>query len=162
MRPMANDELPLTAASRLPSPSCAAEAPLQRPLLPSPLCLLRAMRPRQWTKNGIVFLALVFSVNQEYQLGDPDTWMPKLLAALVAFVCFCLVSGADYLVNDIRDIESDRAHPRKRRRPIAAGLLPVHAAWAWAVRARRGRQRRSRSRSTGRSATASSLVATPC
>ncbi len=92
--------------------------------------LLKAMRPRQWTKNGIVFLALMFSVGQDYHLNEPDTWIPKLLESLLAFACFCLVSSADYLVNDIRDIESDRAHPTKRNRPIPAGLLPVNTAWA--------------------------------
>src|SRR6185295_17375341 len=95
--------------------------------------LLRAMRPRQWTKNGIVFLAFIFSVGQQYHLSDPSTWVPKLLESMVAFACFAAVSSADYLVNDIRDIESDRAHPRKRRRPIAAGLLPVRTAWIGAV-----------------------------
>jgi 4-hydroxybenzoate polyprenyltransferase len=87
------------------------------------------MRPRQWTKNGIVFLALVFSYGQEYHLREPDTWIPKLIEALLAFVCFCLVCSADYLVNDIRDIDADREHPTKRNRPIAAGLLPVRTAW---------------------------------
>lgn len=91
--------------------------------------LLKAMRPRQWTKNGLVFLAFVFSVGQEYHLDDFDSWVPKLLAALAAFACFCMVSSADYLVNDLRDVESDRAHPKKRSRPIAAGTLPQRTAW---------------------------------
>ena len=87
------------------------------------------MRPRQWTKNGIVFLALIFSVGQQDHLSDTSTWVPKLLESLVAFACFILVSSADYLVNDIRDVEQDRVHPRKSKRPIAAGLLPVRTAW---------------------------------
>ncbi len=91
--------------------------------------LIRTMRPRQWTKNGIVFLAFIFSVGQQYHLSEPSTWVPKLLESMVAFACFALVSSADYLVNDIRDVESDRAHPIKRKRPIAAGLLPVRTAW---------------------------------
>jgi 4-hydroxybenzoate polyprenyltransferase len=91
------------------------------------------MRPRQWTKNGIVFLAFVFSIGQQYHLSDPSTWLPKLFESLVAFTCFCLVASADYLVNDIHDVESDRAHPRKRQRPIAAGLLPVRTAWTAAA-----------------------------
>jgi 4-hydroxybenzoate polyprenyltransferase len=101
--------------------------------LPHLRYVLKAMRPRQWTKNGIVFLALIFSVNQQYEIGEPSVWIPKLLSSLVAFLCFCLVSSADYLVNDIRDVESDRAHPKKRRRPIAAGQLSVSSAWRWAV-----------------------------
>ncbi len=95
--------------------------------------LIRSMRPRQWTKNGIVLLAFIFSVGQQYHIGEPSTWVPKLLESMVAFACFTLVSSADYLVNDIRDVESDRAHPRKRKRPIAAGLLPVRTAWYAAV-----------------------------
>jgi 4-hydroxybenzoate polyprenyltransferase len=95
--------------------------------------LLISMRPRQWTKNGIVFLAFIFSIGQQYHIGDPSTWVPKLLESMVAFACFALVSSADYLVNDIRDIESDRAHPRKRKRPIPAGQLPVRTAWVSAV-----------------------------
>ncbi len=102
-------------------------------ILPHLRYVLKAMRPRQWTKNGIVFLALVFSIDERYQLDDPGSWLPKLLATLVAVACFAMVSSADYLVNDIRDIESDRQHPRKRLRPIPAGQLSVGAAWAWAA-----------------------------
>jgi 4-hydroxybenzoate polyprenyltransferase len=129
---MAHDEAALAA----PTPVSAADRTPERRaagLLPHLRYVARAVRPRQWTKNGIVFLALVFSVDQEYQLSDPDSWLPKVLASIVAFVCFVLVCSADYLVNDIRDIESDRLHPRKRKRPIAAGLLSVNAAWVWAT-----------------------------
>jgi 4-hydroxybenzoate polyprenyltransferase len=91
------------------------------------------MRPRQWPKAGIVFLALIFSVGQEYHVDDPGSWIPLLLRSLAAFVCFCMVSSADYLVNDISDIESDRAHPIKRNRPIPAGLLAIQTAWAAAA-----------------------------
>ncbi len=133
MRIMANEEAALTAphptslADRLP-PETRADGRVAHLGY-----VLRAMRPRQWTKNGIVFLALVFSVNQQYQIGDPDSWIPRILESLVAFFCFAMVSSADYLVNDIRDIESDRAHPKKRKRPIPAGLLSVKAAWMWAI-----------------------------
>jgi 4-hydroxybenzoate polyprenyltransferase len=95
--------------------------------------LLKAMRPRQWPKAGIVFLALIFSVGQEYHIDDPGSWIPLLLKSLAAFVCFCMVSSADYLVNDVSDIESDRAHPTKRNRPIPAGLLPIPTAWTAAA-----------------------------
>jgi 4-hydroxybenzoate polyprenyltransferase len=129
---MANEEAALAAGQ---PPSLADWSPPKRRagVLPHLRYALRAMRPRQWTKNGIVFLALIFSVNQQYEIGDFDSWFPKLMESLVAFVCFCMVASADYLVNDIRDIENDRAHPKKRNRPIAAGLLTVEAAWAWAA-----------------------------
>ncbi len=91
--------------------------------------LVRAMRPRQWVKNGLVFLALGFSVGQSWQVGDPGTWLPLLIEAMIAFVAFCAVASAEYLINDLRDIESDRMHPRKRRRPLAAGLLRQRTAW---------------------------------
>ncbi|MEX2246156.1 MAG: decaprenyl-phosphate phosphoribosyltransferase [Dehalococcoidia bacterium] len=129
---MANEEAALVAA---PSPLAERQAPEARAggALSQLRYLLLSMRPRQWTKNGIVFLAFVFSLGQEYHLDEPDTWVRKVLALVAMFVCFALVSSADYLVNDIRDIESDRAHPRKRSRPIAAGLLPVQTAALGAV-----------------------------
>jgi len=129
---MANDEAALAARQTVANERAAGEV-RRADAISQIRYLLRAMRPRQWTKNGIVFLALVFSVGQQYQLSDPSTWMTKVLASLAAFAAFAAVSSADYLINDIRDIESDRAHPRKRNRPIAAGLLPVRTAWAAAV-----------------------------
>jgi 4-hydroxybenzoate polyprenyltransferase len=129
---MANDEAAFPAAQP-PLAGDAAQEARASGLAPQLRYLLRTMRPRQWTKNGIVFLALIFSVGQEYHISEPSTWLPMLLAALAAFACFSLVSSADYLVNDIRDVESDRAHPRKRHRPIAAGLLAPNVAWGAAA-----------------------------
>ncbi len=129
---MAKEDAALPASPPLPADWAPTE--VRRSGATSQLrYLLRAMRPRQWTKNGIVFLAFIFSVGQQYHLGDPSTWVPKLLESLVAFACFAMVSSADYLINDIRDIEGDRAHPRKRLRPIPAGLLPVNTAWVAAA-----------------------------
>jgi 4-hydroxybenzoate polyprenyltransferase len=102
------------------------------PLLNHLRYVLVSMRPRQWTKNGIVFLAFIFSVNQAWEPERLSTWDTLLLRTLLVALCFSLVSGADYLVNDVRDRESDRLHPRKRRRPIAAGLISPEAAGAWA------------------------------
>jgi 4-hydroxybenzoate polyprenyltransferase len=95
--------------------------------------VIKAMRPRQWSKNGIVFMAFIFSVNQAWTPEEPDTWLDLFLRALLTAFVFCLVSGAEYLVNDTRDRESDRLHPTKSRRPIAAGLLSPEAAVTWAV-----------------------------
>ncbi|GAB3463806.1 decaprenyl-phosphate phosphoribosyltransferase [Kineococcus endophyticus] len=86
---------------------------------------LRAMRPRQWVKNVLV-LAPVFPAGSQVGL---DT----LTGVGVAFVLFCLVSSAVYLINDAKDVEADRAHPRKRFRPIAAGELNARTAVVLAV-----------------------------
>jgi 4-hydroxybenzoate polyprenyltransferase len=94
--------------------------------------VLKSMRPRQWSKNGIVFMALIFSVNQEWVPEEPRTWDHLLLKAFLTALVFCMVSGAEYLVNDTKDRESDRLHPRKSRRPIAAGLVSPEAATIWA------------------------------
>ena len=87
--------------------------------------LVRALRPFQWSKNSLVFAALVF----DKQVFDFDRFWRCLAAALV----FCAVSSAIYLVNDIRDREQDRHHPRKRFRPIAAGQVSVGQAWRTAI-----------------------------
>jgi 4-hydroxybenzoate polyprenyltransferase len=81
------------------------------------------MRPRQWPKNLLVLAAFLFSVNEAWEPNDASSWLPLLGRASAAFAIFCLVAGADYLINDVRDAEADRLHPRKRLRPIAAGQL---------------------------------------
>ncbi len=95
--------------------------------------VVRSLRPRQWTKNLIVFMALLFSINQEWQVDDASSWGPLLLESTVMFALFCLMSSADYLINDVVDRESDRLHPHKRSRPIAAGLLSPQGAVGWAT-----------------------------
>lgn len=89
------------------------------------LAVLRSMRPRQWTKNLLVAAAPLAAG----ELFHAPVWWQTL----VAFVAFCLLSGAVYLVNDTVDVESDRVHPRKRERPIAAGELPTRTALVVAV-----------------------------
>ena len=87
--------------------------------------LLRSLRPNQWIKSVFVLAPLVFS---EHLLDGRF-----LLRSGGAFVLFCLMSSAVYLLNDIRDVESDRRHPEKRNRPIASGLLSPGAASAAAI-----------------------------
>ena len=77
--------------------------------------VFRSLRPTQWTKNLFVFAALVFA--RKILAG------PLVLRTLAAFGIFCLLSGSIYLVNDVLDYEEDRIHPKKSRRPIAAGLI---------------------------------------
>ena len=82
----------------------------------NPSALARACRPRQWTKNLLVFAAPLFAFTV-----DAEIW----LAASGALVAFCLISSSIYLLNDSLDVEADRQHPRKRYRPIAAGQVSV-------------------------------------
>ncbi len=86
--------------------------------------LLAAPRPRQWSKNLLLFAGLVFAA----KVGDPIRW----LEASAAFVAYCAASSAAYLVNDVRDAEHDRLHPSKRFRPIARGELSSRGALALA------------------------------
>ena len=79
------------------------------------LYLLRTMRPKQWTKNGFVLVALIF----DGKLLD----LPLIWTTLWTVVCFCLVSSSVYILNDLIDIARDRQHPRKRLRPLASGQL---------------------------------------
>lgn len=80
-----------------------------------PKIILSALRPKQWTKNLVLFAGLIFSQN----LGHPVL----LLKTLVSFALFCLLSGAVYLFNDLADLKRDRLHPVKRLRPVASGAL---------------------------------------
>ncbi len=79
--------------------------------------MVRACRPKQWAKNVLVFVAPAAAgvIDEPY----------RLRLTLIGFVAFCMVSSATYLLNDILDVESDRKHPTKCRRPIAAGIVPV-------------------------------------
>jgi len=87
--------------------------------------LLATMRPKQWTKNAFVFAALVF---------DGKLLHPFLFAKVTAaFILFCLLSSTVYLINDLVDIERDRAHPEKRRRPLPSGKLSPRLAMVAAV-----------------------------
>jgi len=73
------------------------------------------IRPKQWTKNFVVFAGLIFSAN----LFDPALFW----RALQAFAVFCLATGAIYVFNDMKDLAQDRLHPEKRKRPLAAGKI---------------------------------------
>jgi 4-hydroxybenzoate polyprenyltransferase len=104
----------------------AAPELLELPQRRSPLrAALVALRPRQWSKNLLVFAGLVFAA----KLGDPLRW----LEACVCFVAYCAISSASYLANDVRDRNDDRLHPVKRSRPIARGELSPRAALAMAA-----------------------------
>jgi 4-hydroxybenzoate polyprenyltransferase len=92
---------------------------------PMPRAVLALLRPKQWTKNLLVFAAPVFA----RAIFDPGV----LGQASLGFLAFCLVSSSVYVVNDLLDVERDRLHPRKRRRPIASGEVGPRAAIALAA-----------------------------
>lgn len=83
---------------------------------------IQLLRPAQWLKSGFVFLPLFFSG----KLTDSTLWLP----AIFAFFIFSFAASSIYCLNDIKDVESDRSHPRKCRRPVAAGKISVKAAAA--------------------------------
>jgi 4-hydroxybenzoate polyprenyltransferase len=86
---------------------------------------LRLVRPKQWTKNGFVLAGVVFA--------GKALSAASLASALLAFVAFCALSGAVYAANDVLDVEEDRKHPLKRRRPVASGEIPSRTALAFAL-----------------------------
>jgi decaprenyl-phosphate phosphoribosyltransferase len=91
--------------------------------------IIKAMRPRQWVKNLLVLAAPLAALGGDvhYDYGD------VLYKVSIAFIAFSLAASCIYLVNDARDVEADRAHPTKRFRPIAAGVVPESVAYALAV-----------------------------
>ena len=86
------------------------------------IVLLQALRTYQWIKNLFIFAPLLFSQNL--------TNGPLVLVSLRAFAAFCMISSAQYIFNDIRDLEEDRAHPVKSRRPLASGRMKTGSAIA--------------------------------
>lgn len=79
--------------------------------------LIISMRPRQWYKNLVIFIGIIFSLN----ILNLGAWMD----AIDAFIIFCLISGSIYIINDILDIEKDKNHPQKCLRPLASGNLKI-------------------------------------
>jgi 4-hydroxybenzoate polyprenyltransferase len=85
----------------------------------------RAIRTRQWAKNALLFGGFIFAGGLRAPWG---TLFAELTRVLLAFVCFCALSGAAYLINDWQDLERDRLHPTKKNRPLAAGRISLRGA----------------------------------
>ena len=93
--------------------------------------MIKALRPKQWVKNVLVIAAPLAAGNEIMDSGRSIGTLT--VDILLAFVAFCFAASSIYLINDARDVEADRAHPTKRFRPIAAGVLPVSMAYIMAV-----------------------------
>jgi len=87
--------------------------------------ILISMRPKQWYKNFVLFAGIIFSVN----LFNIHMW----ITVLYSFIIFCMLSGSEYIINDIMDKERDRIHPKKCNRPIASGKLRASHAFIFAI-----------------------------
>ena len=89
------------------------------------IALLKMTRPKQWTKNLIIFAGLIFSEN----LFNLDLFGKSILA----FIIFSLLSGSIYIINDILDLEKDRKHPQKSKRPLPSGEVKAPFALGFAI-----------------------------
>lgn len=87
--------------------------------------LLKTMRPKQWAKNIFLFAAVTFDRKL--------TVLDMMLHAVLGMIVFSLIASVVYIINDIADIEADRQHPIKRKRPIASGQLSLRSAWTFAM-----------------------------
>ncbi|MBI1881089.1 MAG: decaprenyl-phosphate phosphoribosyltransferase [Chloroflexi bacterium] len=87
--------------------------------------IFKSLRPKQWTKNGFLFAALIFDIKL-FQ-AEP------LFKTIYGFILLCLISGIVYIINDLVDIDKDRQHPTKKNRPIASGRVPYRIAMATAI-----------------------------
>ncbi|HEU5426482.1 MAG TPA: decaprenyl-phosphate phosphoribosyltransferase [Actinocrinis sp.] len=110
--------VPVPLAAQHPGPTPASGTKLVR-------ALVREARPKQWVKNFLVLTAPLAAgrINESAVLS----------ASAIAFAAFCLAAAAVYYANDALDVEADRMHPKKRHRPIAAGLIPIPLAWGMVV-----------------------------
>jgi 4-hydroxybenzoate polyprenyltransferase len=130
------DDLPIwQRASRAilvdPSRRLLAKAsqasPVETVLCPRPPLLRiirKTLRVHQWSKNALLLVPLLLA----HKVSDPE----RLISGMLAFVVFCLAASGVYILNDLLDLESDRQHPSKRSRPLAAGVLPIPVALATA------------------------------
>ena len=92
--------------------------------------LVATARPGQWQKNLLLYAALIFSAGEAWSPATPEVWAPMLLAVTAGFWLFNAAASGAYFVNDALDAVRDRAHPRKRARPVAAGRIPRGVAFA--------------------------------
>ena len=92
------------------------------------MAFIAALRPKQWTKNLLVYFPLFFTVGERWSPQEPGEALDLIARSTAALVLLTVISGAVYLINDVADLDSDGRHPRKRLRPIASGRLGVRTA----------------------------------
>jgi len=109
--------------------SVEQEVNIQSARVPSIRAIIKAARPKQMIKNGLVLVPLFFTINIWYDSGDIEGMTAIVSRAFAALGIFTLISAAVYFINDSVDVEKDRAHPRKRFRPIASGRISI----PWAI-----------------------------
>ena len=107
-----------------------AATPARRTYLTVVRGLLRSARPKQTAKNGLVLVPVFFTINKWWEPNDIAGMLAIVGLGFAAFALFTIMSGVVYLINDAFDADSDRAHPVKRNRPIAAGIVPIPLAIA--------------------------------
>ena len=98
-----------------------------------PAAILMALRPKQWIKNGLVFLPFLFAIDVAWGTGHLEPVPGLLLRGALVFLSFCALSSAVYVFNDLMDRPADQQHPLKRRRPIASGKVAAPTALALMV-----------------------------
>lgn len=91
----------------------------------STVAIVKSLRPLQWLKNLVMFAPLIFS---GLLFSEQTNGVPYLMTVFYSFVIFCVLASSVYLFNDVIDYEADRAHPFKRKRPIASGEVPIPVA----------------------------------
>src|SRR5205823_1967366 len=94
--------------------------------------LLKAMRPKQWIKNLLLFAGFVFTLNERWRPFSPEMW-DYLERSAAAFLLFAMLSSSVYMINDVIDVEKDRLHTTKRNRPIASGALSTKTAIVFGI-----------------------------
>ena len=84
------------------------------------ISILISARPKQWTKNLLIYLPLLFSVNESWKFLEISTIQPLFIKTSIVYLSFCMISSAVYMINDVLDLKQDQLHPVKNKRPIAA------------------------------------------
>ena len=95
--------------------------------------ILISTRPKQWTKNLLIYLPLLFSVNESWQFSEISSLQPLFIKTSIVYIAFCMITGAVYIINDLLDIKHDKVHPVKSKRPIPTKSISTNSAMISAI-----------------------------